>query len=165
MSRVNSKFGLCLHAASRKLSARTRQPYLWLGRLVACGLWLMACGQGTVKDTKFQQYYVQGQQLYIKNCSNCHQKNGSGLGLVYPPINNSDFMDQNVDAVFCIMKYGKEGEMIVNGKKFNKPMKGIASLTELEIAEIATYIYNTWDHQEGMIEIARVTTELNKCDN
>lgn len=74
-------------------------------------------------------------------------------------------MDQNVDAVFCIMKYGKEGEMIVNGKKFNKPMKGIASLTELEIAEIATYIYNTWDHQEGMIEIARVTTELNKCDN
>ena len=30
---------------------------------------------------KFEQYYVQGEQLYLKNCSNCHQKTGTGLGL------------------------------------------------------------------------------------
>lgn len=158
MARVNNNFGFRLPTSNFKQLILTM-------KLVACGLWLVACGQISNKDTKFQQYYVQGQQLYIKNCSNCHQKNGAGLGLVYPPINTSDFMDQNVDAVLCIMKYGKEGEIIVNGKKFNKPMKGISSLTELEIAEIATYIYNTWDHQLGMIEIAQVTTQLNKCDN
>jgi cytochrome c551 len=123
----------------------------------------VACGQSSVKDTKFQQYYVQGEQLYKKNCSNCHQKKGSGLGRVYPPLSTSDYMDQHFEEVLCLMKYGKEGEIIVNGKKFNKAMKGITSLTELEIAEIATYIYNTWEHKKGMVEITQVTEALKKC--
>lgn len=134
--------------------------YLWL---VACSLWLVGCGQSSTKDTKFQQYFVQGEQLYLKNCSNCHQKKGGGLGRVYPPLNKSNYMDQHFDEVICSMKYGKEGEIVVNGKKFNKPMKGIASLTDLEIAEIATYIYNTWQHQRGIVEIKEVSEVLKKC--
>ncbi|MFM9837606.1 MAG: c-type cytochrome [Cyclobacteriaceae bacterium] len=134
--------------------------YLWLA---ACSLQLVACGQSSTKDTKFQQYYVQGEQLYKKNCSNCHQKKGGGLGRVYPPLNISDYMDQHFEEVLCLMKYGKEGEIIVNGRKFNKSMKGITSLTELEIAEIATYIYNTWEHKKGMVEIAQVNEALKKC--
>jgi cytochrome c551 len=132
--------------------------------LVACGLGLAACSQSRNESTKYQQYYVQGEQLYIKNCSNCHQKNGVGLGLVYPPLSKSDYMDQHFDEVICIMKYGKEGEIVVNGKKFNKPMKGITALTELELAEIATYIYNTWSHQRGIVEIPTVEIALKKCE-
>ena len=137
-------------------------PVFWL---TACGLWLTACSQSTNRDTKFEQYYVQGEQLYIKNCSNCHQKNGSGLGLVYPPLNSSDYIDSHPKEVFCLMKYGVTGELIVNGKNFNKPMKGIVSLTELEIAEIATYLYNNWSRQRGIIEIGEVTSALKECEN
>jgi hypothetical protein len=42
-------------------------------------------------------------------------------------------------------------------------MKGIPSLTELEIAEIATYIYNSWEHQRGIIDIQAVNEALKKC--
>ncbi len=142
-------------AISRKLSMIAIQ-------LVACSLWLAACGQSNT-DTKFQQYYVQGEQLYLKNCSNCHQKKGGGLGRIYPPLNKSDYMDQHFDEVICAMKNGMEGELIVNGKKYNKQMKGIPSLTELEIAEIATYIYNSWTHTRGLVEIQTVTAALQKC--
>jgi cytochrome c551 len=131
--------------------------------LLAFSFQLTACGQSTNQTTKFQQYYVQGQQLYLKNCSNCHQKKGGGLGRVYPPLNKSDYMEQHFEEVICSMKYGKEGEILVNGKKYNKQMKGITSLTELEIAEIATYIYNTWEHQRGIIEIKEVSEALKKC--
>jgi cytochrome c551 len=150
------KIGFKLQVSSSKLLLCTIQ-------LAACSMWLVACGQSSTKDTKFQQYYVQGEQLYKKNCSNCHQKKGGGLGRVYPPLNTSDYMDQHFEEVLCLMKYGKEGEIIVNGRKFNKAMKGITSLTELEIAEIATYIYNTWEHKKGMVEIAQVTEALKKC--
>lgn len=132
--------------------------------LAVCSLWLAACGQSQTKDTKFQQYYVQGEQLYLKNCANCHQKKGGGLGRVFPPLNQSDYMENNFEEVLCQMKYGKKGEIVVNGKKYNKEMKGIASLTELEIAEIATYIYNTWGHQRGMVEIPTVESALKKCE-
>jgi mono/diheme cytochrome c family protein len=147
----------------RRLQATSYKLPVLAMQLVACALWFVACGQSTSKDTKFQQYYVQGEQLYIKNCSNCHQKNGNGLGRVYPPLNTSDYMDQHRNEVICLIKYGKEGEIIVNGKKYNMPMKGIASLTELEIAEIATYIYNTWSHQYGRVEISEVQKALAKC--
>src|SRR5690242_294992 len=89
------------------------------------------------KTTKFQQYYIQGEQLYLENCSNCHQENGTGLGLLFPPLNKSDFIDSNFESVICLMENGISGELIVNGKSFNKEMKGIPSLTDLEIAEIA----------------------------
>ena len=125
---------------------------------------LAACAQSSHRDTKFQQYYVQGEQLYLKNCSNCHQKKGGGLGRLYPPLNKSDYMDQHLEEVICAIKNGMEGELLVNGKKYNKEMKGIPSLTELEIAEIVTYIYNSWEHQRGIIEIPTVEIALKKCE-
>lgn len=116
-------------------------------------------------STKFEQYYVQGEQLYLKNCSNCHQKNGAGLGLLYPPLNNSDYLRNNFEEVICILKNGKEGEILVNGKNFNKIMPSIPSLTDLEVAEIATYVYNSWDNQRGIIEVAGVSGILSRCDS
>ena len=115
------------------------------------------------QSVKFQQYYVQGELLYVKHCSNCHQKTGTGLGLVYPPLNPSDYLEKNFEDILCQMKYGKKGEMIVNGNSFNQPMPGLRSLTELEIAEIATYIYNTWGHQRELVEPTQVRQALEKC--
>lgn len=112
---------------------------------------------------KQQQYYVQGEQLYLKHCSNCHQKNGTGLGLLYPPLAKSDYVDNNFESVICLMRYGIEGELTVNGKSFNKAMPGIPSLSDLEIAEIATYLYNTWDHQRNSIELKDVSRILDSC--
>ncbi len=115
------------------------------------------------KDPKFQQYFVEGEQLYLKNCSNCHHKDGKGLGLVYPPLAPSDFMDKNFDEVICLVKKGRKGEMTVNGNVYNQPMPGIPLLTELEIAEIATYIYNSWGHEKGLIEVKQVDQLLKAC--
>src|SRR5256885_2366142 len=112
----------------------------------------------STRDTKYQQYFAQGQVLYEKNCSNCHQKNGKGLGLVYPPLAPSDFVEKNFNATLCLMKYGTQGEIMVNGKNFNKPMPGVPSLTELEIAEIATYLFNCWGRERGIVEILEVKT-------
>ena len=117
----------------------------------------------SVKQTKYQQYFAQGQVLYEKNCSNCHQKNGKGLGLVYPPLAASDYFEKNFNASLCLMKYGVKGEILVNGKNFNKPMPGVPSLTELEIAEIATYLFNSWGHERGIVEIQEVKSALSGC--
>jgi cytochrome c len=112
---------------------------------------------------KFKQYYVKGEELYLKHCSNCHQKSGAGLGLVYPPLNTSDYMDKNFAKVLCLMKYGLEGEVVVNGKSFSQPMPGVSTLTNLEIAEIATYIYNTWDHERGLVDVTEASGVMDSC--
>jgi cytochrome c551 len=131
------------------------------GRLAVAGviiLTLLRCG-----DPKFDQYYVRGEQLYVLHCSNCHQKDGKGLGLVYPPVDDSDFMEKNFETTLCLMKYGIKGEVTVNGKVYNQAMPGVRSLTDLEVAEIATYIYNSGNHKRGLIPVLDVEKIMRDC--
>lgn len=124
-------------------------------------IFLITIGCGNVE---FQQYYNQGEVLYTKHCSNCHQKDGKGLGMLYPPLDTSDFVDQNFEEVLCIMRYGKSTPTVVNGKTYEQPMKGIEGLTDLDIAEIATYIYNTWDRERGIVSVNEATGKLRSCE-
>lgn len=135
-----------------------------LGLLVSC-LSLLLPGCQKTSSPKFNQYYVQGEKLYIKHCSNCHQVDGTGLGRLYPPLNTSDYMQNNFRDIICLIRHGKTGELIVNGRQFNQPMPGAPSLSDLEIAEIATYIYNTWSHERGIVEVKDVSAILAECES
>jgi cytochrome c551 len=133
---------------------------------LVCCFWV-GCTPGNQKDksVKFQQYYVEGEVLYKQHCANCHQTDGSGLGRVYPPLNISDFMNENFNEVICLIKNGRQGEILVNGVMYSQPMAGIPSLTDLEVAEITTYIYNTWSNDRGLVEIGEVSAILNQCSD
>jgi len=87
------------------------------------------------------------------------------LGLIYPPLKNSDYLLQNQNDVICLIRNGKSGELIVNGKSFKMAMPAMPSLSDLEVAEIATYIYNNWGHDEGLIDVNEVSAILSKCDS
>ncbi len=72
-------------------------------------------------------------------------------------------MEKNFEEVICIIKHGREGELWVNGVMYNQPMKSNPTLTELEVTELATYIYNTWSNQRGQVEVREVTSALSAC--
>jgi cytochrome c551 len=155
------------NATKNRSASKIRDASVYASLLALCFL-QVACSRTSEKDgnsssTKFRQYYVQGEQLYLKHCSNCHQKDGSGLGLVYPPLNKSDYMNEHFNDVICLIRNGIEGELVVNGKTFNQPMPGVHSLSDLEVAEIATYIFNTWGHKKGMIDVKDVVVLKAQC--
>ena len=108
---------------------------------------------------------VQGRELYNIHCSNCHQPDGSGLRGLYPPLNPSDYMEQHFEEVICLIRNGKSGEIVVNGKTYNQPMPGIPTLTDLEVAEIASYIYNSWGHERGLIDVKSIESEVDCQSN
>lgn len=151
---------------NKHLGLRIENLELLLAVLVLLVAFL-GCSESKTNNnsTKFRQYFVRGEQLYTKHCSNCHQSTGTGLGLVYPPLAQSDFMKNNFEQVLCLMKYGIKGEIIVNGKSYVQPMPGVHSLTDLEIAEIATYIYNSWGHERGLVDVTESTSVLTKCQH
>lgn len=125
---------------------------------------MLVLGCTTAEQRKFNQYYLQGKLLYEKHCSNCHQPTGTGLGRVYPPLAGSDFITNNFEKTLCLMRHGISGELVVNGKSYNHAMPGIPALTDLEIAEIATYIYNTWGNQRGLVDVKDAALILKKCE-
>ena len=158
---------LKLNAEGRKLQPKDLSFAACSLQLLAFCLVLSACNSkpSPQRSTKFEQYTIQGEQLYLRHCSNCHQKNGRGLGLLYPPLDTSDYMQNHMEEVLCLMRLGKSGQLVVNGKTFNQPMPGIPTLSDLEIAEIATYIYNSWSHDKGIVDVKTASQILSSCDS
>ena len=157
-----------LQASDRRLKGKNSSLAACSLQLVAfCCMLLYACNSKPSPEhsLKFEQYFIQGEQLYLRHCSNCHQKNGKGLGLIYPPLDTSDYMENHLEEVVCLMRNGKSGELIVNGKNFNQAMPGIQTLSDLEVAEIATYIYNSWSHSKGIIDVKSASQILSSCDS
>ncbi|SMG40468.1 Cytochrome c, mono-and diheme variants [Marivirga sericea] len=115
------------------------------------------------KMQKYAKYMIQGKQLYTTHCSNCHQENGDGLGKLFPPLAKADYMLADVPRSICTIKNGLKGEIEVNGKTYNQAMPSLNRLTNLEIAEISTYIYNSWGNEKGMIELETVEESLFSC--
>jgi hypothetical protein len=73
-------------------------------------------------------------------------------------------MDAHFSEVICGMKYGIQGEVIVNGIMYQQAMPGVLSLTELELAEIATYVFNSWGRERGIVEGMEIKAILDSCD-
>ena len=119
--------------------------------------------RGYKATVKLEQYLMEGRNLYLANCSNCHQPEGQGLAKLYPPLHNSDFMRDNLEETICIIKNGLQGEIVVNGVSYNQVMPANPQLTNLEVAEITTYIYNHWGHERGLIGVLEVEKVLSNC--
>ena len=64
----------------------------------------------------------------------------------------------------CIVKNGIEGEIVVSGRTFNQPMPGLPDLTPIEVAEIVTYVSNSWGNEAGISSTRDVSIWLKKCE-
>lgn len=116
------------------------------------------------EQLKLDNYFLAGKALYEAKCANCHQANGEGLAALYPPLKNADYLTNNPLAIICIAKNGMEGPLMVNGREYNLKMPANEGLTNLEIAEIATYVLNAWDTKYGIVDLDTVRTKLEACD-
>lgn len=113
-------------------------------------------------EHRFRQYWVQGRLLYKKHCMGCHQNSGEGMARLIPPLDGADYL-QNKEAVICVIRHGLQGTVVVNGKEYSGIMPANPQLRPLEIAEIATYILNTWSNQEGFVSTPDVEAALRSC--
>jgi cytochrome c551 len=128
--------------------------------ITQCSL-LTACD--SQEELKRKQYYIDGQVLYKTHCANCHQENGQGLAGLYPPIAGSDFLKNNKDLVLCSMRNGLKDTIVVNGKTYHQPMPVNTQLQALDVAEIATYIYNEWGNEKVITDVKSVQKTLEGC--
>ncbi len=112
---------------------------------------------------RLRQYQVQGTQVYATYCISCHQKDGKGLASLYPPLAGSDYLMENLPRAACIIKNGQSKEIVVNGVTYNQMMPA-HPITHLEIAEVLTFIGNTWGNEAGLIGVKDVDKWVKACE-
>lgn len=108
--------------------------------------------------------YKQGHALYDYYCASCHMEDGTGLKAVIPPLANSDYVKENQARLACIIRYGQEGEIVVNGTTYNQPMPGVDALNETEITNVINYINHAWGNDYGFMSDNEVERALQLCE-
>jgi mono/diheme cytochrome c family protein len=103
-----------------------------------------------VKAPKVYDPIARGKRVYNK-CISCHQANGQGLPGIYPPLAGSDWMGKSPDILVRIIHNGLNGPIVVNGNTYNNVMTGFSDLSDKEIAEVLSYIRNTWGNSYPII--------------
>ena len=86
----------------------------------------------------------------MQACFACHQPNGEGIPNAFPPLAKSDYLNADVDRSIGILLHGLSGEVVVNGKSYNSIMPA-QQMNDSEIANVLTFIYNSWGNSGKVI--------------
>lgn len=129
---------------------------------LACVFALIASCQSEEEQT-YNRYYSMGSVLYIQHCQNCHGTNAEGLGKLIPPFTDSAYLRKNLAQLPCFVKNGLKDTITVTGKTFSNSMPAQGNLSAIEIAEILTYVTNSFGNKMGLIAVGKVERDLAGC--
>lgn len=102
-----------------------------------------------------------GKQIYMQTCFACHQAEGQGVLNAFPPLAKSDYLNADVNRAINAVVNGLTGEITVNGQKYNSVMTR-QMLSSEEIANVLTYVYNSWDNNKTVVTKAMVDKVKNR---
>jgi len=101
---------------------------------------------------------AEGERVFNRTCMACHQSSGQGLPGIFPPLAGSDYMLADHERAIHIVLEGKQGEIEVNGKKYNQVMTP-QNLTDDEASNVLTFVMNSWGNKAKMVtpeDVAKV---------
>ena len=101
---------------------------------------------------------ARGKSVYEVYCLACHQPDGSGVENMNPPLVKTKWVlgDKKVLAKI-VLKGLKGGEIDIDGDQFHNPMPPQESvLTDQEIADVLTYVRNSFGNKATLITAAEV---------
>src|SRR3546814_1379399 len=77
--------------------------------------------------------------------------NGQGLEGVFPPLAGSDWIAADPKRLPQVILHGLSGHVQVNGVDYDSVMPPMSQLTDDEVANISTYVLNSWGNPGGSI--------------
>jgi nitrite reductase (NO-forming) len=103
------------------------------------------------------QLMEKGARVFTEVCAACHQPQGQGLPGAFPPLAKSDFLMADKKRAIGILKNGLQGEITVNGAKFNGVMPQL-NLDAASIAAVLTYVRNSFGNSGGDVTVEEVNS-------
>lgn len=89
-----------------------------------------------------------GAGIYNNFCASCHLSGGEGITGVFPPLNNSNWLNKKQKESIHAIKFGLRGPIEVNGVAYDNLMPSLG-LSNAEIADVMNYINNSWENNIG----------------
>jgi mono/diheme cytochrome c family protein len=101
-----------------------------------------------------------GEQIYKQTCLPCHQADGSGVQGLNPPLKNSAYVTGKDSRLIGIVLNGLSDGVEINGDAYTNPMPPFGGiLNDNEIADVLTYVRNSFGNTAKEISVAQIRSE------
>jgi mono/diheme cytochrome c family protein len=115
---------------------------------------LMAfCAQPSIKESMDR-----GKKVFNTYCLTCHQADGKGVMRLYPPLIGPEYVGGDKKKLIGIVLNGLQGEIEVDGESYNNVMASHDFLTDQQIADVLTYVRNSFGNKYVAVTPAEVKT-------
>ena len=91
-----------------------------------------------------------GAKVFERVCAACHQADGQGVGNVFPPLRDSDYLRADLDRAISSVINGLSGPIVVNGVEYDTAMPPMAYLSDEEVASVLTFVLEEWNGGGGV---------------
>jgi putative membrane-bound dehydrogenase-like protein len=95
--------------------------------------------------------HQRGLAVYNRTCIACHGPDGKGVAGAFPPLDGSDWVTGEATIPARILLLGLQGPIEVNGQKFDSIMPPHTDLKDSEVADVLTFIRQSWSNDGGPV--------------
>ena len=101
------------------------------------------------------QNVINGKKIYETRCLVCHQADGGGVPNMNAPLDAaSNVVGKDIARLVRIIRYGYNERIALDGFYYSNAMTASPDLKDNEIADLLTYIRNSWSNKASAITIA-----------
>ena len=97
-----------------------------------------------------------GLVVYKKECLSCHQEDGSGALRMAPALIRTQGVVGLKSELIKLVLNGSAGRVISDGESYNNSMATHSHLTDRQIADVITYIRNSFGNKAVAVNAAEV---------
>jgi len=105
---------------------------------------------------------IRGKAVYDTHCLACHQADGSGVQNLNPPLIKTKWVVGDKNTLIKVILKGLNEEIEVDGEMYNNVMPALDYITDKEIADVLTYVRNSFTNKASAITEAEVKAARSK---
>jgi mono/diheme cytochrome c family protein len=109
-----------------------------------------------IVQTPLQASMTRGKQVYLQVCLACHQADAGGVQGMNPPLIKTTYVLGAKTPLIKIVLNGMTGPVTINGDDFHNVMAPHSDLTDQQIADVLTYIRNSFGNKASAVTVAQV---------
>lgn len=99
---------------------------------------------------------TRGKEVYTNVCLACHQADGSGVPNLNPPLIKTPWVLGSKPALVEMVLKGSQGKIEIDGDKFHNTMPSLSYLTDQQIADVLTFVRNSFGNKASLVTPAEV---------
>lgn len=124
--------------------------------LLALAVLLMSQTQKPAQANPVKASIVRGKKVYAEQCLSCHQADGGGVPNMNPPLIKTKWILGDKTQLVQIVLKGMTTQTEIDGETYHNVMAAHDYLTDQQIADVLTYVRNSFGNKAKAVTMAEV---------